>query len=103
MGSQLWIHEQRIISLNKILGVRPIGIREIWRRLSYKVLLMATIAEATEACGVDNLRGGLETGIEGGIYAAKEMWSAIDKEAEVGFTLVDARNALRSKKPRKSQ
>ena len=84
----------RLIALDKMPGIRPIGIGKIWRRLSYKVLLMATMAEATEACGVDNLHGGLETGIEGDIYAAKEMWQEMDKEAEVGFTLVDARNAF---------
>ena len=57
-------------------------------------MLLATKHEATEACGTHNLCGGLEAGIEGGIHSAKQTWEQMNAEEDVGFTLVDARNAF---------
>ena len=59
-----------------------------------KLCLLVCGDEATEACGTVNLCAGLEAGIEGCIYAAKEGWSEHNNGDEFGFTLVDARNAF---------
>jgi hypothetical protein len=48
-----------------------------------------------EACGVDQLRAGLEAGIEAGACAAKLLWQERSHEEEWGsFLLVDASNAF---------
>ena len=84
----------RLMALDKMPGIRPIGIGELWRRLFCKLCMLASGEEATEACGNTNLCGGLEAGIEGGIHAAKRIWDELNEEEEWGFTLVDARNAF---------
>ena len=62
--------QNRLIALDKMLGICPIGIGVIWRRIFCKTMLLATKHEATKACGTHNLYRGLEAGIEGGIHSA---------------------------------
>ena len=45
----------REIGLDKCPGVRLIGIRNIFRRLCCKIVLLLTKDEATKACGIDQL------------------------------------------------
>jgi hypothetical protein len=57
------------------------------------VLLLAG-AKAKEACGVDQLCAGLETGIEGGIHAVQLLWESMKQEDKWGFLLIDAKSAI---------
>ncbi len=63
-------------------------------RLTSKCVLFVCGDEAKEACGVDQLCAGLESGIEGGIHAARLLWETHAEEEEWGFLLVDAKNAF---------
>ena len=45
----------REIGLDKCPGVRLIGIRNIFRRLCCKIVLLLTKDDATKACGIDQL------------------------------------------------
>ena len=58
----------RLIGLDKCPGVRPIGSGDIFRRTFCKCLLAVTKSEATRACGIDQLCGGLEAGMEGATH-----------------------------------
>ena len=51
-------------------------------------------AEAKEACRTDQLCGGLEAGIEGGIHALRIVWQQNSQEEDWGFLLIDAHNAF---------
>jgi hypothetical protein len=84
----------RLIALDKCPGVRPVGIGEVWNRLNAKCVLLVSLDEAKEACGVDQLCSGLEAGIEGAIHAMRLLWQSHSAEEEWGFLLVDARNAF---------
>jgi hypothetical protein len=75
-------------------GVRPLCIGEIWRRLFAKCLLFLAGAEAKEACGLDQLCAGLESGIEGGIHSMQHVWNAHRSDEDWGFLLIDAKNAF---------
>jgi len=56
---------KRLIALNKLPGVRPVGIGESADRCFKKIMTIITGDEAMEACGSDHLCSGL--GIEGAI------------------------------------
>ena len=84
----------RLMALDKCPGVRPVGIGEIWRRLFSKCVLKEAGAEATEACGSDQLCAGLKAGIEGAVHAVRAMAAIRPDEEEWGFLLVDAANAF---------
>ena len=48
----------RLIALDKIPRIRPVGIGETWRRLLAKCLLRVTGQEAKASCGTEKLAGG---------------------------------------------
>jgi hypothetical protein len=50
--------------------------------------------EAKEACGIDQLCAGLDSGIEGAIHAMQHTWEANKAEEEWGYLLIDAKNAF---------
>ena len=64
----------RLIGLNKFPGVRPVGLGEIWRWILAKCMFVVMEAGAKEACGKEQLFGGLEAVIEGGIHAVRLLW-----------------------------
>jgi hypothetical protein len=82
------------VALDKLPGVRPVGIGETLERLGGKCVLLVCGDEAKEACGVDQLCAGVEAGIESGMHAAKLLWQEHSQEEEWGFLLVDAHNAF---------
>lgn len=85
----------RIIALDKCPGVSPVGIGETVFRLLAKCVLLVAGEEATASCGVHQLCGGLEAGIEGGIHAMCCQWGEVkDEESPWGALLVDAKNAF---------
>ena len=59
----------RLIALDKMPGIRPVGIGDIWRRLLAKCLLWVTGEEAEIACRTNELCGGMSADIEAGIHA----------------------------------
>ena len=65
----------RLIGLDKIPGVRPIGLGETWRRMMAKCVLVVTGGEAKEDFGKEHICGCLEAGIEGGIHAVQLLWN----------------------------
>ena len=50
------------------------GIGEAIRRLMAKLVHTLTTTQAMEACGTENLCGGLKAGIEGAIHASKRAF-----------------------------
>ena len=87
----------RLLAIDKSPGIRPIGIGETWRRAIAKCVLHVTGSAAKEACGIDQLCAGLESGIEAAIHAMNQQWDlhTIHKaEEEWGFLLIDAKNAF---------
>ena len=83
-----------LIALDKNPGIRPIGIGEVLRRLLAKCVLSVAKGEAQEACGIDQLCGGLQAGIEGAVHVMHSIWDAHKMEEDWGFLLIDARNAF---------
>ena len=61
----------KLIGLDKRPGLRLLGVGETWRRMLGKCVLVVTEAEAKEACRTEQLCGGLEMWIEGGIHALR--------------------------------
>ena len=85
----------RLIALDKNPGVRPIGIGECLRRIIAKSVLMVAGHEVTERCGADQLCGGLNCGIEGGIHFMKEKFQEnCGPGSRWGMIMVDADNAF---------
>jgi len=77
------------IALNKIPGVYPIGIRQIWRWLMAKTMARIATHFATDCCGTDQLCVGLKSGIEGGVHAATQFWKKMAEDPGFGIVLVD--------------
>ena len=99
MGGPPWaayraLMSGRLIALDKSPGIRPVGIGETWRRLLAKCLLRVSGQESKAACGMDQLVGGVEAGIEGAIHAMRVLWEEHALEEDWGFLLIDARNAF---------
>ena len=64
-----------------------------WRSISTaKCVLSGAKGRAQEACGIDQLRGGLQAGIEGDVHAMHSLWETHKMEEEWGILLIDANN-----------
>ena len=59
-----------------------------------KFSLCVTRLEAKAACGTDQLAGGVEAEIEGGIHAMRLLWTYHSHDEDFVFSLIDARNAF---------
>ena len=95
----------RLVALDKVPGVRPLGIGEIWRRAIAKCALVACGEDAKAACGSTQLCAGLEAGIEGALHSVSQraelhgnmafgdwevnddVWEKIGEEGEVQESL----------------
>ena len=64
----------RLIALDKQPGIRPVDVGETWRRLMAECMLWVTGQAAKSACGIDQLAGGVEVWIEGGIHDMRVLW-----------------------------
>ena len=73
------------------IGVRPIGIGEIFRRLVGKVVVENIRTDIIDAAGPLQTCVGLDAGIEASIHAMKSIF---DEESTEAILLVDAENAF---------
>jgi len=84
----------RLVVLYKLLVIRLIGCGKVRRLGSAKCILLVIGYEAKTQCGKYQLCFGLEAGINGGIYAMRQLWHEYEDEDEWGFLLVDTRNVF---------
>ena len=66
----MWCRE---IALDKMPGVRPIGIGDIFRRFIAKLVLVDAGPYATDVCGSDQLAAGLKSGVDGAIHGMSAL------------------------------
>ena len=83
----------RLIPLDKNLGVRPIGVGEILRRIVGKCIGWVLKNDIQEAAGPLQVAIGLQSGAEAAIHSMKEIYENDETEAVI---LVDASNAFNS-------
>uniref|UniRef100_A0A1X7T952 Reverse transcriptase domain-containing protein n=1 Tax=Amphimedon queenslandica TaxID=400682 RepID=A0A1X7T952_AMPQE len=82
----------RLTALDKCPGIRPIGVGETLRRIMDKTVCVLTRDDAESVCGVSQLCAGLQSGIEGAIATARDMFS----DDDTGMLVMDAKNAFNS-------
>ena len=83
----------RLIPLDKNPGVRPIGVGEIIRRISARVILKCISNDLKALGGNNQLCLGQKSGIEHAIHSLREKFEHDDSEA---MLLIDAKNAFNS-------
>ena len=87
----------RLIALDKCLGVQPISIGESLRRIMGKAVCSAIRSDLAVLCGTDQLCCGVKSGIEGAIHAVTDLFEEHhDWPSGWGVLLVDASNAFNS-------
>ena len=95
----MWIHKgyrhywhAGYFALDKSPGVRPVGIVETLRRLTYKAVLQVAQEDIQAAVGCLQLCTGKEAACEAGVYAMRTL---LEDDVEA-VLLVDASNAFNS-------
>jgi hypothetical protein len=83
----------QLVSLDKCPGVRPVGIRESWDRLTAKCILFIAGGKTKEEYGVDQLCAGLKAGIEVASMPCVP-YGTRTRLRRNAFLLVDAKNAF---------
>ena len=83
----------RLILLHKNPGLRPIGVGEVLRRITGKVVLKVVKEDIKKAAGYLQLSAGQEAGCEGAIHAMHKIFESNETEA---ILIVDAENVFNS-------
>lgn len=83
----------RLIAIDKLFGVRPIGVGETVCRIVGKAILRVISPEIMQTAGLFQLCAGQPGGCEAAIHHVRPLFSSIDCEA---ILLVDASNAFNS-------
>ena len=88
----------RLIALDKLPGVRPVGIGEIWRRLLAKYMLKVTRPKATHAFKDDWICAGLKAVTDRAVHRvqyildanpAKKNWDLLPVDSENSFNEIN--------------
>ena len=82
----------RLIPLDKRPGLRPIGVREVLRRIAGKAVMILN-KDVLQAAGSLQLCVGQVAGYESVIHA---MHDVFNDDKNVGILLIDAENAFQS-------
>ena len=83
----------RLIPLDKNLGLRPIGVGEVLRRIAGKVVMKVVKEDIKKAAGCLQLCAGQEAGCEAAIHAMHRIFESNETEA---ILMVDAENPFDS-------
>ena len=84
----------RLIALDKLPGVRPVGVGEMWCHIFTKCVLKVTGSEAPHVCRDGQICTGLELEIDGWVHGVQSTREANLTEEKWDFLLVDAKNAF---------
>ena len=82
----------RLIALDNQLEVRPVGVGDTLRQIMSKCVLRVAGQEAKVACGTEQLAGGVEEGMKGGINGMHLLWVQNSQEEDWGLLLIYAWN-----------
>ena len=66
----------RLMTLDKLPGVNPVGVRETWYQISSKCIIKVTVSEAPRLCKDDQLWVGLKSVIDGLVHRVQSIWEA---------------------------
>ena len=80
-----------LIPLDKKPGLRPLGMGEVLKRITEKVIMMIFKKDITDAAGPLQLSAGQEAGAEAAIHAIRDIFANEDTEAVL---LIDTENAF---------
>lgn len=83
----------RLIPIDKVPGLRPIGIGEVLRRIIGKAVMSIVKSDVMQCAGSMQLCAGQKAGGEAAIHAMRKMFACPNTE---GVLLVDASNAFNS-------
>ena len=83
----------RLVPLDKQPGLRPIGVGEVLRRVSAKVVMSVVKKDVVTASSKIQMCSGQEAGCEAAIHSMRKMFEGEESEAVI---LVDAANAFNS-------
>ena len=83
-----------LIGMDNQPVIRPVGIGETWQSYFTKCVLVVFGPEAQEADRTEQLYGGMESGIKGGIHVIRLLWKNHSQEESWGFLLIATRNKL---------
>ena len=78
----------RLLALDKIPGVRPVGVGEMWRQIFATFVLKVTGYRSTHACKDNQLCAGFKSGIGGAVNGAQYIWEANSTEENWDFYLL---------------
>ena len=84
----------RLIELDKLLGVLPVGVGKTLCQLFAKYVLKVTGTEATHACNDDHICAILNAGINEAVHRIQSIWDSYSTEENWAFLLVDAKNSF---------
>ena len=84
----------RLIALDKMPGVRPIGIEEVVRRAISKAIVGAIQDEIKQVAGCSQLCAGMEAGCEVGVHAMRKIFDNPSCEAVLFADATNAFNCL---------
>ena len=81
----------RLIALDKCLGVRPIGIGKVSRRIIRKAILQVVRNDVQEVAGARQCCAGQSSGVEAAVHAIRKLFG---QDIANGVLMVDAGNAF---------